>query len=373
VVERGTDVANAISKVLERPRMDKAMVLFVLSDHRLPFGQLRIRSAFDKEDRRLQSAYRALGPGNRATCLYIGAGWAPAGQALLAAEVGALPRVLGNAATAIEVWLSEADLGLVMRFVNRPEVYEMPPGWPYTQQVLASPGAEHPDGLPPAEDDRTAPGEDPGMLQSYNQGSLVGPAPGDEFTLFDLNRNNATDLPEAVLAPLSPRDALAALAHRPPGVEALLVAGRRYPSLSKLQRELVKVLLETEPGRHLRFEDDENAMKALLSFHPDGDRLLEDLVAIKVDCSPIDDDTRCMWVIKYDGYEEDVSLKTCLQGLQEWVHGKEQPTTSVSALELQGSSLAIPRLGPGRWTQGLRESTFDRAKIEERRGIDANK
>ncbi|CAE8722381.1 unnamed protein product [Polarella glacialis] len=272
VVERGTDVANAISKVLERPRMDKAMVLFVLSDHRLPFGQLRIRSAFDKEDRRLQSAYRALGPGNRATCLYIGAGWAPAGQALLAAEVGALPRVLGNAATAIEVWLSEADLGLVMRFVNRPEVYEMPPGWPYTQQVLASPGAEHPDGLPPAEDDRTAPGEDPGMLQSYNQGSLVGPAPGDEFTLFDLNRNNATDLPEAVLAPLSPRDALAALAHRPPGVEALLVAGRRYPSLSKLQRELVKVLLETEPGRHLRFEDDENAMKALLSFHPDGDR-----------------------------------------------------------------------------------------------------
>ncbi|CAE7539484.1 unnamed protein product, partial [Symbiodinium pilosum] len=114
----------------------RAMVLFVLSDPRLPFGQLRMRSAFDSSNPWLRSAYAALGQGNRVTCLYVGAGSSARSEALLAAEEASLPTVLCNAATAIEVWLSEADLGLVMRFVNRPEVYEMPPGWPYTHQVL---------------------------------------------------------------------------------------------------------------------------------------------------------------------------------------------------------------------------------------------
>eukprot|EP00439_Symbiodinium_sp_Y106_P012603 s6421_g1.t2 len=79
-----------------------AMVLFVLSDPRLPFGQLRMRSAFDSTNPWLRSAYAALGPGNRVTCLYIGAGSSMRSQALLAAEEEALPTVLCNAATAIE-------------------------------------------------------------------------------------------------------------------------------------------------------------------------------------------------------------------------------------------------------------------------------
>jgi len=66
--------------------------------------------------------------------------------ALSPAEAYWLPQVLGNAATAIEVWLSEADLGLVMRFVNRPEVYEMPLDW---LQALPPPT----EALPEAADD----------------------------------------------------------------------------------------------------------------------------------------------------------------------------------------------------------------------------
>ena len=64
----------------------------------------------------------------------------------------------------------------------------------------------------------------------------------------------------------------------------------RYPSLAKLQSTVADIVIEQdrpdrsllwwavavpspqEPGQHLRFEDDEDAMKTLLSFHPDGDR-----------------------------------------------------------------------------------------------------
>lgn len=88
---------------MERERLDKAMVLFVLSDPRLPFGQLRLRNAFDDKNPWLRSAYKALGPQNRVSCLYVGCGAAPRHEALLAAEAEALPRVLSNAATAIEV------------------------------------------------------------------------------------------------------------------------------------------------------------------------------------------------------------------------------------------------------------------------------
>jgi hypothetical protein len=65
----------------------------------------------------------------------------------------------------------------------------------------------------------------------------------------------------------------------------------RFPSLAKLQSTVADIVIEQdrpfgslkngavhgcsdlqEPGQHLRFEDDEDAMKTLLSFHPEGDR-----------------------------------------------------------------------------------------------------
>jgi len=371
VVERGNEVAHAMEKTMARPGFDEAMVLFVLSDHRLPFGQLRMRNAYNDSDPRLRSAYATLGPGNRVTCLYVGAGEGSPSKELLAAEAAALPQVLNNAATAIEVWLSEADLGLVMRFVNRPEVYEMPLGWPYTHQVLEAPEsgeakADEQEAI--AEDDQSR-----HAMDLYEQGSLEGPGSG-EYALFDLNRDNATDIPDVVPEPMTQSAALAALEERPPDVEALCVAGRRYMSFTKLQKSLVHVLLDQKPGRHLRLQDDEDAMKALLSFHPDADRLLEDLVAVKVDVSPIDDDTRCLWVVKFDGYEEDVSLRTCLEGLKQYLRVEAPAAAHSGPAKLAATAtIRIPRLGPGRWKGGLlRETTFDRARQEELRGRDAN-
>lgn len=359
LIDDDFDVAHGLEKVMERPRLREAMVLFVLSDPNLPFGQLRIRNAFDKTNPWLRSAYAALGPQNRVTCLYIGAGAAARSEELLAAEAEALPTVLCNAATAIEVWLSESDLGLVMRFVNRPEVYEMPPGWPYTHQVLEDPGAAQ---LEDLEADEAAEGA-PLLPQS-----LIGPSPGEQYALFDLNRDNPTDIPDVALDLMSPSSALAALQERPAhGAhgDAILLAGRRYPSLAKLQSTVADIVIEQEPGQHLRFEDDEDAMKTLLSFHPDGDRLLEDLVAIKVDSSPVDDDTRCLWVIKYDGYEEDVSLRTCLEGLEKVLNLEDAQTKQ------EDSQHFLPRLGPGRWRLPMpRESTAERAQLEESRGIE---
>lgn len=366
------DVGSAIYKALEQPGMDKAMVLFVVSDNRLPFGQLRMRSAFNGNDQRIRSAYAALGPERRACTLHVGAGSAPAAEALLDAEVGALPRVLGNAATAIEVWLSEADVGLVMRFVNRPEVYEMPTGWPYREALPAGDAHVHAEEAVPqgGSDVQHAEAATP-VMEAYNLGPLVGPSPGDNFALYDLNRERQSDPPRCTLAPMSPTTALAALGERPPACEAIRIAGRRFASLARLQKDVATLVMEHEPGRHLRFQDDEDTVKSLLQYHPDADRLMEDLVAVKVDCSPVDDNTRCLWVIKHDGYEEDVSLKTCLHGLQSWLQLRPP-----AAGALPEGNRAVPtmlRLGPGRWTRGLRETTFERAKVEEKGGVEANK
>lgn len=355
LIDNDFDVAHGLEKVMERQGLDQAMVLFVLSDPTLPFGQLRMRNAFNPSNPWLRSAYSALGPGNRVTCLYIGAGDGARSEDLLAAEAEALPTVLCNAATAIEVWLSESDLGLVMRFVNRPEVYEMPPGWPYTHQVLEETEVRS---LPEADGASVAAEGAPLLPQS-----LIGPSPGDQYALFDLNRDNPTDIPDVALDLMSTTSALEALQERPSS-NAILLAGRRYSSLARLENTVAEIVIQQEPGMHLRFEDDEDAMKTLLTFHPDGDRLLEDLVAIKVDSSPINDETRCLWVVKFDGHEEDVSLKACLEGLQKTLN--LDPETQETDAE---GEYFLPRLGPGRWRlPSLRESTFQRAQLQEARG-----
>lgn len=362
LIDDDFDVAHGLEKVMERPGLNQAMVLFVLSDPSLPFGQLRMRNAFNNSNPWLRSAYSALGPGNRVTCLYIGAGAGSRSEELLAAEAAVLPTVLCNAATAIEVWLSESDLGLVMRFVNRPEVYEMPPGWPYTHQVLEDPGPARLEGEAADEEGALEAAEGAPLLPQ----SLIGPSPGEQYALFDLNRDNPTDIPDVASDLMSPSSALAVLEERPKS-EAILLAGRRYSSLATLQNTVVDIVLEQEPGMHLRFEDDEDAMKTLLSFHPEGDRLLEDLVAIKVDCSPVDDDTRCLWVIKFDGYEEDVSLRACLEGLERALKLQDELENGTRTKHF------LPRLGPGRWRESgiSRDSTFQRAKLEEATGLEA--
>lgn len=379
LVDYDHDVGLSIYSIMQRPGMDKAMVLFVFSDHRLPFGQLRMKSSFDDQDPRMLSAAAALEPGNRITCLHVGAGGG-AGEPFLEAEVGVLPRTLANAATAIELWLSEADLGLVMRFINRPEMYEMPPGWPH-QRML--PKADGVDAASPSirSDERTMIGGSgsshgntgssetsaaDAKLESHSLGSLIGPSDGDNFRLFDLNRDDPTTAALTQLAPMSPQAAAITLKERPPACEALLVAGRRFDSLARLQSDVVQIFFGHELGMHIRLQDDEDVLRALLSFHPEGDQLTEDLVEVKVDCSPVDDSIRCLWAIKFDGHEEDVSMKACLEGLEQWL----QLTPKVG----QGGAITLrKRLRLGRWANGLRETPYDRAMIQEQLLESSNK
>merc|ERR1719245_2663759 len=199
--------------------------------------------------------------------------------------------------------------------------------------------------------------------QAHTMGSLIEFSDSEEghrFALFDLNRDQESELPETALAPLTPQAALETLGERPLVFDSsggpLRLGSRSFESLRRLRDDLAEVLLEHVSGRHLRLQDDEDIVKVLLTYHPDTDRLLDDTVAIKVDSSPIDDSTRCFWVIKFDGYEEDVSIRTCLRGLENY-------------LRLEGAKGGgqprIRRLGPGRWTKGLRETTYDRARTEE--------
>jgi len=364
------DVGSSMYSIMQKPGMVEGMVLFVFSDHKLPFGQLRMKSSFDDQDPRMLSAAAALGPGNRITCLHIGAGRDGAGEPLLEAEVGALPRTLANAATAIELWISESDLGLVMRFINRPEMYEMPPGWPHQRLLPKADGVAASPSI--GSDERVMIGgsgsshENNGStessiadakLESYNVGSLIGPSDGDNFRLFDLNRDDPTMVALAQLTPMSPQAAAVTLKERPPACEALLVAGRRFESLARLQSDVVQMIFDHKLGMHIRLQDDEDVVRALLSFHPESDQLLEDLVEVKVDCSPVDDNIRCLWAIKFDGHEQDVSLKACLEGLEQWL----QLNPKVG----QGSFITLrKRLGLGRWAHGLRETPYDRAIIQ---------
>jgi len=349
------DVANAIKQAMKRPGMDKAQVLFVASDNNLPFGQLRVRTAYNSNDQRIQSAYAALGAENKITCLHVGAGMASSSEDFSEAEAEALPRTLGNGATAVEVFLSEADLGLVMRYINRPEVYEQP---------SAASKARGDAGLRSLSED-------------------------DQFVLFDLMRDRPTDLPENVQPLETLEDAYAALGERPSDRSGVTVNGRRFANLEALQRDMVQVLMNHEPGQHLRFQDDEDMVKAMMAFHPAGDRLLDDLVAVKVDCSPIDDNVRCFWAIKFDGEEYDFSLKQCLQGLQSWMElepapearglAEADPEAPRGFQESKRKALEGPKVKPGyrlgagnRWYEGIRQNTFQRAKREEFVSLRAN-
>jgi len=355
LVEEHGDVGSSIYKAMQREKMDKATVLFVFSDPRLPFGQVRMRANYDALEPRLKSAFAAMGPDHIANTMHIGVGQLPANQDFGNLEIGALPRVLSNAATAIEVWLSEYDTGLVMRFINRPELYEMQASQEIEEGEVATPKA-----IEGANDDSQ--GEGVAVTTTTTMGTLIAPTEGDPFTLFDLNRQNAWEPPVVTLAPMSPESALATLAERPVSSEAIMIAGRKYGSLALLQKDLVELVLEHNPGMHLRIEDDENMLKTLLSYHPDSDRLLEDTVAVKVDVSPVDDNARCYWVVKFDGYEEDFSLKTCLNGLTQWLQADPPPNITNN----------MRTLGPGRWREGLRETTFGRANIMEKAARRAN-
>lgn len=384
VTEREGDVASALHKTMQRPGMSNATILFVLSDWRLPYGQIRVRSGYDGDDDRVRLSYAALSPDNQINCLHIGVGHEAANKALTSSEIGALPRVMANAAAAMEVWLSEADLGLVMRFVNRPEVYEMPLLSEKEVEKITVAGLETErdslrqklldiemlsqaveanrdpnmtaakvvEGLQRILYARDVP-EEVAVDEVYNVGQLLADPGAGGFVLFDTRRDDPAARPLVASAPPSPAAALATLRERPSDDGPIILAGRRFASLAAVEADLSQMILAHEPGMHLRLEDDENAIRTLLAYHPEGDRLLEDLVAVKVDCSPVDDLTRCLWVIKFDGYEEDVSLKTCLRGLKEWI--RLHP-------DLEDGPR---RLGPGRWTRGLRESTYDRGRAQE--------
>jgi len=143
----------------------------------------------------------------------------------------------------------------------------------------------------------------------------------------------------------------------------VLVAGRRFESLAALQADLVSLVLEVPAGMHLRLQNDEDLVRAMISYHPDAARLLEDLVALKVDCSPIDDDTRCYWVVKYDGYEEEVDLRECLMGLQ----------SQMALKPAARPRKQLQRLGPGSWRKPSTESLWHRSHVRELAALSGSK
>jgi len=369
VTENDNELGPAMWKTMQREGMDGALVLCVLSDWRLPFGQIRLSPHYDDSDARLRSAYAALGQDRRVVTLRIGCGRKAASAPLDDQEARTLPDVLNNAATAIELWLSEADTGLVMRFVNRPAAYALPEVTSSSQNAAAASERKE---LESAELETVILDEgEPNVgdtvdeaLTLYNEGDFRASAGYEPaFVLFDLNREDPTELPEMLVGRLPVALALATLGARPVQSEAVLVAGRRFESLAALQADLVSLVLEVPAGMHLRLQNDEDLVRAMISYHPDAARLLEDLVALKVDCSPIDDDTRCYWVVKYDGYEEEVDLRECLMGLQ----------SQMALKPAARPRKQLQRLGPGSWRKPSTESLWHRSHVRELAALSGSK
>merc|ERR1719401_1908686 len=70
-------------------------------------------------------------------------------------------------------------------------------------------------------------------------------------------------------------------------------------------------------GEQLKTEGtDFKLVKALLGYHPKGDAKSEGLVGIKVGKST-QGDSRCFWMTKADGTEEDFSAKKCLDAIEQ--------------------------------------------------------
>jgi len=97
----------------------------------------------------------------------------------------------------------------------------------------------------------------------------------------------------------------------------IVVGANRFVNVPALRGRVKEILNCRSDGEQLKPDSsDYKLIKALLTFHPKGDTKSKGLVGIKVAKSS-QGDSRCFWMVKEDGTEEDFSAQKCLGAVEQ--------------------------------------------------------
>merc|ERR1712039_218471 len=96
----------------------------------------------------------------------------------------------------------------------------------------------------------------------------------------------------------------------------IVVGQQRFVNVSALRSRVKEILNSRSDGESLKAEgSDYKLIRALLDFHPKGSEKSKGMVGIKVQKSS-HGDSRCFYMVKDDGQEEDFSAQKCLSVIE---------------------------------------------------------
>merc|ERR1712060_460460 len=96
----------------------------------------------------------------------------------------------------------------------------------------------------------------------------------------------------------------------------IVVGSQKFVNVGALRGKVKEILNSRSDGESLKPEGtDYKLVMALLEFHPLGKEKFGGTVGIKVAKSP-QGDTRCFYLVKQGGTEEDVSMKKCIDAVE---------------------------------------------------------
>jgi len=96
----------------------------------------------------------------------------------------------------------------------------------------------------------------------------------------------------------------------------IAVGGLRFVNVAALRSRVKEIVNSRSDGEQLKTDGtDYKLIKSLLSFHPKGAEKSKGMVGIKV-AKSAQGDSRCFWMVKDDGKEEDFSAVKCLSAVE---------------------------------------------------------
>merc|ERR1712232_551433 len=96
----------------------------------------------------------------------------------------------------------------------------------------------------------------------------------------------------------------------------IVVGQQRFVNVGALRSRVKEILNSRSDGEALKAEgSDYKLIKSLLDFHPKGAEKSKGMVGIKVGKS-VQGDSRCFYMVKDDGKEEDFSAMKCLSAIE---------------------------------------------------------
>merc|ERR1719199_1050320 len=94
------------------------------------------------------------------------------------------------------------------------------------------------------------------------------------------------------------------------------VGTQKFVNVGALRGRVKEILNSRSDGEQLKPESsDYKLIQALLSYHPKGETKRKGMVGIKVAKSS-QGDSRCFWMVKESGEEEDFSAQKCLSAFE---------------------------------------------------------